>query len=169
MQNARLSDQLLAKEQDSQRVQQDLQATRLELEHQLTLLAELEGKFARQAEESAREVAALTQQLADAMQRRSTIARPPDAGATLTSHELTTHTHVALDNEVQELETQLVKAEASIRELAAEKLQLLEVQELTEEDVGRRVDEAVAQQQARTTELSLQVEVRTRCACACCC
>jgi hypothetical protein len=154
LQNSQLEDAVTLKEQELAAAQKDVLAMRLELDDQGALLGEFEGKLARQAADAERTISDLHAQLAAAVAG----PQPPRTAGAAEAVDATA-----------DLEAQLLEAEAGIRALAAEKVQLLEAYELLEEDTGRLIDEAVAAQQARSAELSLQVEARAalRCCSAC--
>lgn len=144
LQNSQLNGDVAHRLQENERLREELDAVKRELESQIALHFDFEAKLTAQTNASQLEIKHLQDTLAAA------------------SKQHTPGSKVGEENEaiMHDLEAQLAHAERSMKVLAAEKLQMLEAYELLEEDTGRLIDAAVAKQQKRTTELGLQLEAR---------
>lgn len=161
LQVAKLTDDLAAKEAETQRLQASEGSMRADLQKQMALFTNFERKLAAQEAEAAQQIEDLRLQLTAAQltapslrasvnaAKASGTAAPPGASAP-----------AAADNVyIEGLERQLTDAEGKIEMLTAEQEQLHDMYQQLEADVGRSIDEATAQERGRISELNLQIEV----------
>ena len=146
---------MAAKERALAALEEQLRALRLEHDAAATECAQLSAKLAEQSTAAEAEAASLRAQLTEVTTRR----RHSSGGAPAAT---------AMLEDVGDLEAQLAAAEQGLELAAAEKEQLLEAYEALEEEVGGRIDSALAAQAARSAEVLAQSEVRSRAAPSAC-
>lgn len=144
-----LEDKVATRERTIDELEEQLRSLHREHEASAAERTELQAALVEQSATAHAEAATLRAQLADV----TTHGRHSSGDAADTS--------AAVVGDVDDLEAQLAAAEQGLERAAAEKAQLLEAYEALEEDVGGRIDAALAGQAARTAEALAQSEVRS--------
>lgn len=168
LQAATLSDDLAAKHSESQRLHAENSDMRMELEKRVAQFEELGRTFAAQQAASAQEVEDLTMQLTahklTASVRTSAVAAGvPQSGAAAADGAGVAAPAAAVPVDmvyVEDLERQITEAQAKIELLTIEQEQMHDVYKQLEADAARSIDEAMAQERRRVSELELQFQVR---------